>query len=130
MPKPKPKPKPKAKRKPTPPPPPPPKPKHKPAKKSQKAEPAMNSKHHVSHTEREVLDAPEQKPAPDPPQEATRGAGTGENAVLTRDRQYNETVPGAFPANISPSPEVQKEIRAAHAAEEGVPEPSKDVLQP
>lgn len=49
---------------------------------------------------------------------STRGAGSGENAVLTRDRNYNETVPGAFPALISPNPQQAKTIRETQAAED------------
>jgi hypothetical protein len=47
-----------------------------------------------------------------------RGAGSGENAVLTRSRQYNEDVPGAFPVNQSPTPEQAKAIRDTQEAED------------
>lgn len=49
---------------------------------------------------------------------AQRGAGSGEEAVLTRSRNYNETVPGAFPAVVSPTPEQSAEIQAAQDLED------------
>jgi hypothetical protein len=50
--------------------------------------------------------------------DSQRGAGSGENAVLTRTRQYNETVPGAVPALVSPNPQQTAEIQATQDAED------------
>jgi hypothetical protein len=87
-----------------------PKPKPRPANPSQKDESTMTTKQrttypaHVPQDGSTGQDEVVNQAADEVPTEQ-RGAGTGEEAVITRERNYDETVPGAFPAVVSPTRE-------------------------
>lgn len=59
-----------------------------------------------------------------------RGAGTGEEAVVTREREYNESVPGAFPPVTVPTKEQKDAIRKASEVEAAPHEENNKVKNP